>query len=204
MNEIKFVLLIIGVVLILFLMKPFARKNNEEYDNRTLPKDKVPNDKIVLVRGVSSDLIKQAVRQFCNLYNSQELSAIVYVSDFPNGDVVITFPYDIDFGRFCFFVNYMYYPAKMSYKADISGWATTKPNDMWVNDTVAGKKVMLYIPPDNTEYDSLYLTTEDNIGYKIAFADSRDPQVINPPKMDFEACRLGENEIKGLQAEEII
>ena len=67
----KFVLLIIGVVLILFLMKPFARKNNEEYDSRTVPKDKVPNDKIVLVKGVSSDLIKQAVQQFCNLYNSQ-------------------------------------------------------------------------------------------------------------------------------------
>jgi hypothetical protein len=198
----KFVLLIVGVVLILFLMTRFARTNDGD-SVQAKPKEKIPNDKIVIIKGAKVLDVTQAIQQFCNLYNSQELSTVVTVSELANGDVVVTFPYDIDFGRFCFFVNFMHYPKVPLIKTDIRGWATTKVNDMWIMPEIAGKKVMLYIPDSNTEYDSLYLVSENNISYRIAFADSKDPQIINSPKMAFEMQGLGVEEIRNAITEEI-
>jgi len=182
-------------------MTRFAKTN--ESDTQAKPKEKIPNDKIVIIKGARVLEVKQAVQQFCNLYNSQELSTVVNITELANGDIVVTFPYDIDFGRFCFFVNFMHYPKVPFQKTDIRGWATTKANDMWIMPENVGKKVMLYIPDDNTEYDSLYLATENNISYKIAFADSKDPQIISSAKMAFEAQWLGVKDTENANTEEI-
>jgi len=183
-------------------MTRFA-KTSDANNTLTKPKEKIPNDKIVIIKGARVLDVKQAVQQFCNIYNSQEIFTVVNVSELANGDIVVTFPYDIDFGRFCFFVNFMHYPKVPFPKTDIRGWATAKANDMWIMPENAGKKVMLYIPDDNTEYDSLYLAAENNLSYKIAFADSRDPQIISSAKMAFEAQWLGVEDIGMAITEEI-
>jgi hypothetical protein len=44
---------------------------------------------------------------------------------------------------------------------------------------------MLFIPYDDTEYDNVYLTTEDNIGYKLGFAVGHEKQILDFPKLNF-------------------
>ena len=191
--ELKLILLIGALLLVLSFIRVFARREDKPEEEKFRPAAPVVNDKIVMVKGVAIEQMRQAVQQFCNLYNKQEERiTIVQVSKILDDETAITFPYDIDFGRFCFFVNYMYYPNNISYKADIKAWATTKPGDMWVSNNYAGKEVMLYIPADNKELDSVYLTTEENVGYKIAFGDSGEPKQMIPPAMNFEAQSLSE------------
>jgi len=191
--ELKLILLIGALLLVLSFIRVFAKRDDRDEIEVTKPASKIPNDKIVMVKGVAIEQVRQAVQQFCNLYNKQEERiTIVQVSKISDAETAITFPYDIEFGRFCFFVNYMYYPNNISYKTDMKGWATTKPGDMWVSNDYAGKQVMLYIPAGNKEVDSVYLTTEENVGYKIAFGDSGEPKRMIPPAINFEPQSLGE------------
>ena len=173
-------ILFIGFVLALILfVRFFTPKDNEQHEPK--PANRVPNDKLVIIKGAEIGRVKQAVQQFCDLNNLQEGPRVVaQITEVAEGDSAVTFPYNIDFGKFCFFVNYMYYPNNVVYTADVRGWATTKVDDMWVGDSYAGKKVMLYIPANNTDYDSVFLTTEENTGYKIGFGDTGDPGELFP------------------------
>ena len=72
----------------------------------------------------------------------------------------------------------------MEYKwtAEVTGWTTTKSSDTWVTEKSSNKKVMLFISADDTEHDNVYMTTVDNIGYKLGFAIGEEKQLLNTPK----------------------
>jgi hypothetical protein len=186
-------ILFVGFVLALILfVRFFTPKDHEQHEPK--PANRVPNDKLVIIKGVEIGQVRQAVQQFCDLNNLQEGPRVVaQVTQVSESEIAVTFPYDIDFGKFCFFVNYMYYPNNIEYKTDIKGWATTKAGDMWVGDSYAGKRVMLYIPANNTDYDSVFFTTEENVGYKIGFRDTGDPRQIIPSPVNFIEPSLSED-----------
>jgi hypothetical protein len=103
---------------------------------------------------------------------------------------VITFPYDIDFERYCYFINYLEKAhelcIKPDYKPDVKAWCSTKIGDAWMKDDLVNKKVMIYIPDWDEELDNVYLTTQDNIGYKMGFAIGEASQKLNRPVKRFE------------------
>ena len=75
----------------------------------TKPTNQVKNDKLVIVNSVKLDFLKQAIEQFCNSYNQESYIALPRL--FVLNDLyIVTFPYDIDFERFCYFINYLKYP----------------------------------------------------------------------------------------------
>jgi len=187
--ELKTVLIIIGVIIIALFLKSCVANNNSKNENRPtnkeLPKDKITNDKIMLIENISLEDLKKAIQQFCNSYNQENFKALPSLSIISEKKFIVTFPYDIEFETYCYFVNYLYYPNDITYKPIIKAWTTTKTNDIWMKDDIVNKKVMLYIPSDDKEYDNVYLTTSDNIEYKMGFALGESSKKLNMTKQRY-------------------
>jgi hypothetical protein len=195
--ELKTVLIIIGVIMVALFLKSCVSNNNSKNENRPankeLPKEKITNDKIMLIENVSLEDFKKAVQQFCNSYNQEDFKALPLLSVISEKKFIVTFPYDIEFETYCYFVNYLYYPNDITYKPIIKAWTTTKPNDIWMKDDIVNKKVMLYIPSDDKEYDNVYLTTSDNFEYKMGFALGESSKKLTESKQTYsEPVKLDE------------
>ncbi len=200
-------LITIGLVGLAFIIKSCASETSH-YSDKSRPANaptptKKYNDKIVVIKGANYNDIKKAITQFCNLYNREDLAAVPNLTKISETEFVVTFPYDLTFDKFCFFVNYMYYPNEIFYKADIKAWATTKQGDIWITDKSVNKKVMLFIPPDDQEHDNVYLTTQDNIGYKLGFAQGEETKLLDKPKLDFVSQTKTVGDIAGHHTEDI-
>ncbi|PWG79529.1 hypothetical protein DDR33_15770 [Pararcticibacter amylolyticus] len=202
----KILLVLLGLIVVALIIKSFVPSNKNTSYNASRPKrspmpPKSDNDKIVIVRGAPYTDIKKAVKQFCDIYNKDDYSLIASLTKISDRDIVITFPYDLTFDMFCFFVNYMYYPNGINYKADIKAWATTKPGDVWIAPNLAGKKVMLYIPPEDKEYDNVYLVSNENIHYKLGFAVGEETQPLSGSGEKYIEQTVQIEEIKNKAAE---
>ena len=46
---------------------------------------------------------------------------------------------------------------------------------------------MLYLAVNDKEYDNVFLTTSDNIGYKLGFAAGEEKQLLKEPKETYVA-----------------
>jgi hypothetical protein len=187
--EMKTILIICGIIAVGFLLKSCISNNNSKNKNRPnnaeIPTEKVKNDKIVLVEDVNLEDLKSALQKFCNNYNQESLTALPLLTILSEKKFVVTFPYDTDFATYCYFVNYMYYPNDIIYKPTITAWTSTKQNDDWMTNEIVNKKVMLYIPSDDKDYDNVFLTTSDNIGYKMGFARGEEKQKLNNPRQTY-------------------
>ena len=189
--------LIIGIIIVVgFVVYKFGFKSSEtdlktttRPDNINKPTTTNANDKIILIKYLKLDYLKQAINQLCNMSNQNQYIALPRLTVLDNKHV-ITFPYDIDFDQFCYFVNYMKYAHDLSlkpdYKPEIKAWCTTKPDYAWMTDEIANKTVMIYIPDWDKDYDNVYLTTQDSIGYKMGFALGEERKKLDNPVLKFE------------------
>jgi hypothetical protein len=187
--EIKTLLIIGGIIAVGFILKSCISNNNSKNESRPknaeIPTEKIQNDKIVLIENIKLDDLKSAIQKFCNNYNQEGLRALPLLSVLSENKFVITFPFDTDFETYCYFVNYIYYPNDIIYKPTIKAWTSTKQNDSWMTNEIVNKKVMLYIPSDDKDYDNVYLTTSDNIGYKMGFAMGEEKEKLNNPRQTY-------------------
>ena len=187
--EMKTLLIIGGIIVVGFILKSCISNNNSKNESRPIntemPTEKIKNDKIVLIENVKLEDFKNVLQKFCNNYNQENLRALPLLTILSENKFVVTFPYDTDFATYCFFVNYMYYPNDIIYKPTIKAWTSTKQSDDWMTNDIANKKVMLYIPSDDKDYDNVYLTTFDNIGYKMGFAMGEEKQKLNNPRQSY-------------------
>lgn len=189
--------LIIGIIIVVgFLIYKFGLKSSEtdlkntnRPDNINKPTTTKANDKIILIKNLKLDYLKQAINQLCNMSNQNQYIVLPRLTVLDN-QYVITFPYDIDFDQFCYFVNYMKYAHELSlkpdYKPEIKAWCTTKPDYAWMTDEIANKPVMIYIPDWDEDYDNVYLTTQDNLGFKMGFAFGEEHKKMDNPVLQFE------------------
>lgn len=182
----KLILLLVGVLVLVIIIKIRTPKSNKAKqgipDKQSDKKSSIENDKVILIEGADFNDIKKALEQFCNTYNRKKTVAIVHLIKMKDDVSSIIFPYNISFDIFCYFVNYLYYPEDIFYEAKITAWCTTLDTDSWMTEKIAGKKVMLFIPENDNEYDNVYLTTEDNIGYKLGFAYGGWSELAEPEK----------------------
>ena len=183
----KIVIIISAIfVLILFSVCIFKSKSKNVFENTNRPNVSykptqfVENDKIVFIQNENLDDVQKGIQQFCNAYNQEKYIALPRLYIFEK-EYAITFPYNISFMHFCFFVNYMRFSQKPPHKVDVTAWCSINSNDEWTNNDIVNKKVMLFVPEWDEEYDNVYLTTNDNIGYKMGFADGHENEKINKP-----------------------
>ena len=197
-------IIIIAIVLIaVFLLLTSRNKKGEspltntKPEKITKPTNQINNDKLIIVKTVNLDLLKQAIKSFCKSYNQESFIALPRLTIL-NDIYIVTFPYDIDFERFCYFINYLKYPIDINlkeYKPGIVAWCTTKSQDIWMTDEIANKQVMLYIPDSDKEYDNVYLTTQDNIGFKMGFALGKAHKKLDQPILLYRNPEYKLNEI---------
>ena len=113
------------------------------------------------------------------MYNQERIAATLNLVRVSDSEFAITFPYDISFPLFCFLINYMAYPENIFYEADVKAWATVRDNEEWITENTAGRKIMLYLPANDTEYDNVCLITEDNFSCKLDFSRGREQKLEN-------------------------
>ena len=187
--EMKTLFIIGGILVVAFILKSCISNNNSKNESRPknteIPTEKIQNDKIVLIENIKLSDLKSAIQKFCNNYNQENLTALPLLTILSENKFVVTFPYDTDFVTYCYFVNYMYYPNDIFYKPTIKAWTSTKQNDDWMTNEIVNKKVMLFIPSDDKDYDNVYLTTSENIGYKMGFAMGEEKQKLNNPRQTY-------------------
>ena len=116
------------------------------------------------------------------MYNKESCQAQPRLVKLSEREFAIIFPYDIDFEIFCYFINYIEYPMELKWSADVTAWASAKSGDTWITEKIINKKLMFFIPEDDTEHDNVYITTHDNIGYKFGFAMGEEKQQLDTPK----------------------
>ncbi|WP_316805537.1 hypothetical protein [Pedobacter nototheniae] len=187
--------IIIGIILVtiaFYLVKTKLLNQQIKPDNNTarpsnehLRKEERKNDKLVLVENISNLEVDSILKGFCNVYNKETFQAQPRLYKLKENEFAITFPFDIDFEIYCYFINYVHYPMGFNRSFYVKGWTTTQSGQNWVADKVTNKKVMLFIPSDDTEHDNVFLTTSDNIGYKLGFAMGEEKQFLDQPKQHF-------------------
>lgn len=157
---------------------------NRPFENK-FPTNTVANDKLVVVEDVNENDIKKVLQEFCNSYNKETFQAIPRLTKLSDKTFAVTFPYDIDFEIYCYFINYVNYPMGFDRHFKTIGWTTTKTSDAWITEKSTNKNVMLFVSSFDTEYDNVLLTTSDNIGYKLGFAIGEEKQLLDKPEMSY-------------------
>lgn len=169
---------------------PAGEKTEAETDttrpsNEYLPTQEKPNDKLVKVDNISKTEIDSVLTGYCNMYNKESFQAQPRLYKLSERQFAIAFPYDIEFEIYCYFLNYLNYPMGFDKSFDSTAWETTGQANGWITDKSANKKVMLFIPEDDSEHDNVFLTTDNNIGYKIDFAMGEEKQLLQTPKKTY-------------------
>ncbi|MCB9334917.1 MAG: hypothetical protein H6586_02135 [Flavobacteriales bacterium] len=196
-------ILCLGVVLIIYKLKDlFIKSSTPSHSKPPItekPTKVIDNDFVVLVDNIKPDYIKEAIQRFYDLYNQNEYKALprLYII---NNQGIITFPYNIEFETFCYFINFITYPIELGEKSDynpiVKGWCTTKVGDTWVNDHIVNQKVQLFIPKTDDEYDNVYLITEGNLIYKLGFSVFQNLQQIEDLDYSYSNCPFDKAQLK--------
>jgi hypothetical protein len=162
----------------------------------SIPKLPTINDKIIIVKYLQTDYLIQAIHQYCNLVNQEKYTILPRL--FMNHNLlVITFPYDIEFDKFCFFVNYMGNAHELrnrnDYQPNITAWCTTHSVDNWLSDELINKEIMLFIPEGNSKQDKVFLTTTENNGFIMSFNQSESLITLEKSTMMYQKMPVDVN-----------
>jgi len=116
------ILVIVGAVVVIWILwSMFANQKKEQHTTERpssdkLPKQEVQNDKLVISNNITFEEIDKILKGFCNMYNQKDsYDALPRLYKINERQFAITFPYDIEFTIFCYFVNYVRYPMGLMY-----------------------------------------------------------------------------------------
>ena len=179
--------------------KPLPDTDTRRPTENIFPTNKIANDKIVIIEDVSENDINKILQEFCNSYNKETYQAIPRLTKLSDKKFAVTFPYDINFEIFCFFINYVNCPMGFDRHFKTIGWTTTKSTDIWITEKSVNKNVMLFVSDNDTEYDNVFLTTSDNIGYKLGFAMGEEKQLLNKSEKTYVKQPIDFSEIETKQ-----
>ncbi|MES2278581.1 MAG: hypothetical protein V4592_21305 [Bacteroidota bacterium] len=203
----KALIIFVVIIVILIVIKACTTGDQQMKDTSRPPADKKPiktkeNDKLILVENISHDNIKKALTMFCNAYNKQDYAAQPRLYTLDSNKFAVVFPYDVDFQTFCFAVNFLKYPVGITPAPMVIAWATAKQGDEWITEKSVNKKVMLYLAADDKEYDNVFLTTQDNIGYKLGFAMGQEKKLLTAPKENYISQSVDPHSLTNLKHED--
>ena len=209
MKPLPFIIGLFLVAVIVYILRTRSKIPEVQPDTDTsrpspsaLPIKSKINDKLAIIKNVSYSDLKDVLKGFCNMYNKKNYQAQPRLIKLSEREFAITFPYDVDFEIYCYFINYLKYPMGLTWAPDVSAWTTTKNSDTWITEKSANKKVMLFIPFDDTEHDNVYMTTYDNIEYKLGFAVGEEKQLLGAPKRRYATPSIEISELTNKEFED--
>jgi hypothetical protein len=135
---------------------------------------------LIVIEGGYYNDIKKALEQWINLTDAllNELTFKLY----KNGSCKYLIQTDerLSNEHFYSLVNYLNYPEDIEYKIDIKGFTIGTDNNILKN-----KKLLVFIPPTDVEFDNIYVVTSENENYQIDFngkiKKSRERQIYRQP-----------------------
>jgi hypothetical protein len=140
------------------------------------------SDKEVIARGWTEPELKQIIGDFVQMYR-ERVPASFSTAVHSNGDVVrVTFPADIEPRFFCWLINYIQYPKGLDFRARsilVVGKATITSDFLPSEQSLIGKRMTVYIPADDKEYDVVFGRV-DGQSYEFPFASERWRRMQNP------------------------
>jgi hypothetical protein len=180
MTLILIILVLMAIILIIgaYLGKPKSKPGQRQPVKKKIVSQEISNDKLVIIKNVSYDELQKVVSAFCKMYEEDGQTIVPQIDELSGREFAITFPYDIGFAIFCALVNYLHYPIDVEWNPAVSAWMTAKRSDLKIKNNTEDKKVMVYVPDNDTEYDTVFLTTEDNAGYKLKFSIGKHIQQL--------------------------
>ena len=122
-------------------------------------------DNLIIINGGEYNDVKKALRQWIDLYSDNlqnDLTFELYKNE--RGHHIIKADGKLDNERFYYLVNYLNYPEGIEYKINIEGFTTAKEQKELQN-----QKILVYISPNDTEGDNVFVVTSDNENFKIDF-----------------------------------
>lgn len=130
------------------------------------------NDKALIVYGWSEGEVRKILDDFAVLY---ELGGSINFRVRAEGNGLrVVFPDDIEPGLFAFLINYVRYPKDLEpgeRRVESIGLSTLSPAFALPTPTLAGRRAVIYVPVDDTEFDRVFITV-DGRTYENSFAAS--------------------------------
>lgn len=119
---------------------------------------------LIFINGGAYTEIKKALNQWIALYSDQiqsDLNFKLYKNG--KGNHIVQADERLDNDKFFYLVNYLKYPEGIEYIIEIEGYTTGEEK------VLKSKKLLVYISPNDKEYDNVFVTTEENENYKVDF-----------------------------------
>ena len=126
-------------------------------------------DNLIKIKGGSYDDIKKALQQWIMLY-SRDLESNIKFELYKIGqeNYLIAADKRLNNEKFNFLINYLRYPEGIKYNISIEGYSTVLDEKLYPKNLL-NKKIIVYVPDNDKEYDNVFVTTEDNETFKIDF-----------------------------------
>lgn len=126
-------------------------------------------DNLIKIKGGLYDDIKKALRQWIVLY-SKDLESNIKFELYKIGQESYLIATDkrLNNEKFNFLINYLRYPEGIEYNISIEGYSTVRDEKIYPKNLL-NKKIIVYVPDNDKEYDNVFVTTEDNETFKIDF-----------------------------------
>lgn len=137
---------------------------------------------IVLRKGWSERELQTILHDFSSQY---ELGSSLkeQVTPRPDGSFKVSFPAGIAPDMFAFLVNYVRYPRDFELRGRqilVVGRVTLAGPFAPPVPDVAGRNAVFYVPTNDTEYDLIFVKTDDGRAFEVSFTDMRWKPVRDP------------------------
>ncbi|MFZ4262894.1 hypothetical protein ACFRAE_12675 [Sphingobacterium sp. HJSM2_6] len=139
-----------------------------------LPKVPVKNDKVVYIEGLPEKEIQHTIQEFCDIYNQHNFQAIVRINTINEESFTITFPFDVEFPIFCYFINFLTYPQHIDAKFKPIGWMSLDEKLFLTKDIISEQPVMIYVDEYDQDYDHVHMVTAEQRGFIYALNEPKE------------------------------
>jgi hypothetical protein len=131
---------------------------------------KMFKDNLIKIKGGSYDDIKKALKQWIMLYSNELGNNIKFeLYKIEQESYMIVADKRLNNEKFNYLINYLRHPEEIEYKIDIEGYTTAREEKTY-SKRLLNKKIIVYVPNNDKEYDNVFVTTEDSETYKIDFS----------------------------------
>jgi len=122
-------------------------------------------DNLILIKGGAHNDVKKALSQWIELYSKVLKDGMTFqLYNSGNNSHIIQADKHIDNESFYYLINYLNYPEGIKYEIDVEGFTIGKDKNK-----LNGKQLLVYISPNDTDYDNVFVTTSENENFKVDF-----------------------------------
>jgi len=122
-------------------------------------------EKFIIIKDCTKDELKTILNDWLVMDVEGFKSKLVFeIAEIKPNVFILKIDKSIDDTDFFYLVNYFAYPIDFTKTFEVAGYATATKHK-----TLQNKKIYVFLNEQDTEYDNVWVTTEDNVTYKFDF-----------------------------------